>query len=178
MANWLRHLVDAYTTGATTGSTLALFGGKWTAQAPIVYLSGDIGNSANPAAWADVTGLSWSVASGATYTFEFYLTVTTAATTTRGIFGVNGPTTSLLVVNTQQNNASTNTGRQDNSSTAYDTAANVPAASPGTTAAPALVWGMLTTTAAGTLILRSKSNVNSSAVTVKAGSWGRLTRIA
>lgn len=141
------------------------------------FLSGDVSNSANPAAWADVTGLSFSLISGATYIFEFEALTVGSATSNWARYGVNGPTNSLLSVNIQRANVSGGTGFQASSTTAYDTGTDITSTN-NSGALPVRISGVITTTGAGTLILRQRNTTNSAAVTTKAGSWGRLTRIA
>lgn len=174
---FLSRLTDVNARAAAIGSTLALFGGKWTAQPGLVYLSGTVSNNANPAAWADVTGLSFSLASGATYMIEFEALTVGSATTNWAQYGVNGPTNSLLVVNVTRPNVTAGTGFQASTATAYDTGTNVTSTN-NTGSLPVRISVLITTTAAGTLILRQKNTTAGAAVTTNAGSWGRCTRIA
>lgn len=141
------------------------------------FLSGTVSNNANPQAWADVTGLSFSLASGHTYLFEFEALTVGSATSNWARYGVNGPTASLLTVNIQRPNAANGTGHQDSSATAYDTGTDISATN-ASGSLPVRISGVITTTAAGTLILRQRNTTAGAAVTTNAGSWGRLTLIA
>jgi hypothetical protein len=141
------------------------------------YITGTVSQATNPAAWGDVTGLSFAVLNAATYAFEFELATVASATTNFGLYGVNGPTNSLLVVNVSRAGNTAGTGGAFSSVTAYNTG-NAPASVNSSGALPVRISGIITTTASGTLIVRQKNTTNSAAVTVNAGSWGRLTRLA
>lgn len=206
MPRFLRHLADVSDTAPTSGQVLAwsTSKAKYAPSTPAAgdllaannlsdvanaltargnlgisfcYLTGTVSNNANPAAWADVTGLSWSLASGATYLFEFEALTVGSATTNWARYGVNGPTKSLLVVNVTRANVTAGTGNQCSTATAYDTGTDITSANTSGSL-PVRISGVVTTTAAGTFILRQRNTTAGAAVTTNAGSWGRLTRIA
>jgi hypothetical protein len=111
---------------------------------------------------ADVTGLSFDVLSGVKYRFKFYITYTSAATTTGSRWCINGPTTSILFY--QSEYPSSTTARAfNNSLTTY----NVPTGSSGasgTNSNIAIIEGVLTPSANGTIIARFASEITSSAI--------------
>ena len=135
----------------------------------IVTLASDVtNNNATANTIADVTGLSFAVASGTTYHFHALIDYTAAATTTGSRWSVNGPTTTLLgYTSTYGLTATTQTVNYAN---AYNIPAASNATSPNTTGDTAIIEGMLTPSAAGTLTVRFASSVASSAIVAKAGS--------
>lgn len=140
-----------------------------------VTLASDVTNnnvSANTI--ADVTGLSFSVTAGETYWFEFVIAYTAAATTTGSRWSINGPGSPTLL-NYRSEYTLTATSMTVNSATAYDT----PAASNATSLTAgnvATVWGIITPSGNGTVIARFASEVSSSAIVAKAGSFLRWMR--
>ena len=136
------------------------------------YCSGNVDNSLNPAAFADVTGMSFAVKAAVVYHFEFNILWQSAAATTGGAFSVNGPASPTfleycLVGQTTANAFQSKTG------TAYDTITAM-STGPGATTMLAKLVGTIQPSVDGTLILRSKSELDSSAVTVRKGSCGIL----
>ncbi len=125
-------------------------------------------NNATANTIADITGLSFAVLSGVKYKFKFYITYTSAATTTGARFCINGPTTSILFY--QSNYPSSTTAMLfNNSLTTY----NVPtgaAAGSGTNSNIAIIEGIITPSANGTVIARFSSEVASSAIIALASS--------
>lgn len=118
--------------------------------------------------WANITGLTASVNSGETYTFKCSLTYTTAVSTTAVQLAVNGPTATALDYGVYV--STTATTMHSSAQTAYDTVTN-PATGGGTTRLTATVEGTVVPSAAGTFALRLRSEVASSAVTIKRGSF-------
>jgi hypothetical protein len=142
--------------------------GAWGDCLSSVYrVASNVSNSSS-STYSDVTGLTASVKSGATYAFSCDLTYTAAAGTTALHLSVNGPTTSALDYATQI--ATSTTAWFQSAQTAYDTVTN-PVTSGGTTRLPASISGSFTATADGTFAVRFKSEVNTSAVTIQQGSW-------
>jgi len=117
---------------------------------------------------ADITGLSFSVTSGATYWFRFVIPFTSAASTTGSRFSISGASTSALYFQSQYPSSitaqATNVGLS-----AFDTPAAATTTSPTTLVGLAIIEGVATFSANGTLIGRFSSEVANSAITVKAG---------
>lgn len=135
----------------------------------IVVLASDvINNNASANTIADVTGLSFSVTAGETYVFNFIIAYTSAATSTGSRWSVSGPgSPTLLNYSSQYTLAATTI--TTNHATAYD----IPAASNATSLTAgntALIWGVITPSANGTVIARFASEIANSAITAKAGS--------
>lgn len=139
-------------------------------------LAGDVSNNANPAAWADITGLTFPVVSGGTYIFEAGLATFSSATTNISQFGVNGPAASLLVCGIQRPNVTAGTGNQASTATAYDTGAAVSSVS--TSSLPVSIQGCATFSASGTFAFRHKNTTAVAAITTAKGSWARLIRVS
>lgn len=136
------------------------------------YVTADVANSTTT--FADVTGLTFPVTSGFTYQFTCELTYTTAATTTALQLSVNGPATSALDYSVRT--STTATAMHSAAQTAYDTVTN-PATGGGSTRLPVRIVGSLIPSASGTLAVRSRSEINTSAATVKRGSFCTFTKI-
>ena len=128
-----------------------------------------INNNAVANTIQDITGLSFSVTSGKTYWFKFIIAYTSPVATTGSRFSINGPATSALYFSLL-NPSGTGTRIIEFGLTAYDTPATASAASPSTLSSLAIVEGIATFSANGTLIGRFASEVASSAITAKAGS--------
>jgi hypothetical protein len=141
-----------------------------------VVLSGDVANNnATPNTIADVTALSFSVVSGNTYWFRFIIPYTSAATSTGSRWSINGPTfTRLNYISRYTLTATTIT---TNAATAYD----IPAASNASSLADgnvAVIEGIITPSANGTVIARFASEIANSAITAKAGAVCYYQQIA
>lgn len=132
-----------------------------------VVLGSDVADSSGNCTITNITNLSFSVTSGTTYRFRAQIIYTAAATTTGANFSVNAPTTSLFAYTARvPTTATTDTidhltandggGCSTDSAT---TAGNI-----------AIVEGIVTPSASGTLQMRFATEVNTSAITVKAGS--------
>ena len=158
-------------TQAVTGHALNKVKDSLTALygAPIVrttYNGGDITNSDAVAnTLANATGVSFAVTSGVTYKFEFFITFTSAATTTGSRWTLNGPTFTNLAYSSTW--ATSGTGSTTNNMWAYD-GATVSGTTPGGQAV-AVISGVITPSANGTLVVRFSSEISSSAVTIKSG---------
>lgn len=145
-----------------------------------VVLASDVtNNNATANTIADVTGLSFSVTAGETYMFWATIWYTAAATTTGSRWSVNGPA-SPTRLGYRSNYSLTSTSETTNSGlTAYDLPAAANATSTATTTGGniAVVAGIITPSANGTVIIRFASEVSSSAIVAKAGSilqWYRV----
>jgi len=139
----------------------------------IVILSADVtNNNAVANTIASVTGLQFPVVSGQRYGFEFYIRYTAAATTTGSRWSISGPTTDELVYSA---NYSLTTTSQTiiEGSTAYDLPAASNASSAATTGNWTYIAGILRPTANGDVVARFASEVASSAIVAKAGSYVR-----
>lgn len=125
--------------------------------------------------FADVTSLTFPIAGGEAVSFEFELYLTSAVSTTAPQLSINGPLSpALLRYSVTQ--ATSATAWHNSSQVAYDTVVN-PATGPASTALPCRVSGVITAGAVGgTVALRLRSEVSGSAVTVLAGSWGKVYR--
>lgn len=123
--------------------------------------------------FADCTGLWFVLAPNSHYAFEFVGAYTAAAGTTGLQLAVNGPASPSLLAMTGQISTSA-TAVQNGVAAAYDTGINA-TASGGVTALPFFIKGNISTGANGeTFVLRFRSEVGGSAVTIKAGSYGLL----
>jgi len=133
-----------------------------------------VNNNATANTMATVTGMSFSVTSGRTYYFKFFVNYTSAATTTGSRWSVNGPSASTLqYVSRYSLDATSETV---NNLQAYDSPAASNASSL-TAGNYAIIEGVITLSASGTLSLRCASEVSSSAITAKAGSYGEIIDI-
>lgn len=120
---------------------------------------------------ADVTGLSFAVTNGQRYRFTFFIRYTAAATTTGSRWSIQGPTTTELTYNSDYTLTVTS-GTTNRGLTAYD----LPAASNATSATTAagniaIIEGIIRPSADGTVIARFASEIASSAIVAKAGSY-------
>ncbi len=131
----------------------------------------DVTDSAgNSCTMTDGTGLSFSATSGVTYHFYANIIYTSAATTTGSKWSVNGPASPTFFSATTRSGLTATTQQLD-FLTAYDggtcSASTVTA---GTTGNIAIVEGVIKTSSSGTVIIRFGTEVNNSAVVIKAGS--------
>lgn len=144
-------------------------GSAWRNCAPSkLHVSSDV-SSTDATNWADITGLTMSVNSGETYMFACFLTYTTAATTTAIHLSVNGPA-SPTALDYAVDASTSSTARHNSAQTTYDTVTNSGTGG-GATRLPVQINGTITPSANGTLAFRLKSEVGSSAVTIKRGSY-------
>jgi len=128
--------------------------------------------SATGAALVDVPDLNFQLDANKSYAFYFDGFYTAAATTTGLGLAVNGPAASFVGYGVEI--ATSNAGAWvSGASLAYDGGV-LATSSLGTTPCPFHVYGTVTTTAAGVLTLRGRSEVAGSAVTIKRGSFGVL----
>lgn len=120
---------------------------------------------------ADVADLALAVPAPGTYSFRFELYFTAAATTTGLGLSVNGPAQSFLRFGADISTSAT--ARLNGVQTTYGGTV-LGTASGAATPLVARLTGTVTTTAAGTLQLRFRSEVATSNVTILRGSWGEL----
>jgi hypothetical protein len=134
-----------------------------------IVLSADVVN-ANAVAntLENVSELSFPVVAGATYTFEFFTVVSVALSSTGHRVTLNGPATSKLFYYDHRNQE-------------LFTAYQLPAAS-ATATAPILqgktFTGLITPSAAGTVMLQMAGEIAATAVTMVAGSYLEYRRVA
>lgn len=129
-----------------------------------------VNNNAVANTIADVTGLAFAVVAGVRYEFRFFILYSAAATTTGSRWSINGPATTLLAYRSAY--GLTATSRTFNEGlAAYNLPAASNASSPATANNLAEIRGILVPSAAGTVIARFASEVLSSAITAKAGSF-------
>ncbi len=144
----------------------------------VVVLASDVtNNNAVANSIADVTGLSFPVVNGTRYWFEFWIRYTSAAGTTGSRWSINGPSQNELTYDSEY--ALTTTSKTFNvGNIAYDVPAASNASSPQTTGGN-LAWisGIIRPTADGTVIARFASEIASSAIVAKAGSFVRYRAI-
>ena len=140
-------------------------------------LSADVTNNNGVAnTIQDVTGLSFTVVNGATYTFRFFIAYTAAATGTGSRWSINGPTIGSLYYRSEYSLTATTRTLNEGLST-YDVPAASNATSATTGANLAIIEGIITPAADGTVIARFASEVASSAIVAKAGSIVHYQRV-
>ena len=126
-------------------------------------------NNASANTLADVTGLQFPVTAGVQYRFRFVIMYTAAATTTGSRWTINGP--ALTALSYRSHYSLTATSRTFNEGqTGYGT----PAASNASSLAAgnvAVIEGIVTPSASGNLVARFASEISSSAIVAKAGSY-------
>lgn len=138
----------------------------------VVVLGSDVINSnATANTIADVTGLSFPVVANQRYSFEFWIRYAAAATSTGSRWAINGPAFDELV--SYSDYSLTATTRTLNEVAAYDQPAASNASSTSTTNNLAIIRGIIRPTADGTVIARFASEIASSAITARAGSYVR-----
>lgn len=126
----------------------------------------------------DVTGISWSLSSGVMYHFKIMGSFRSAATTTGIGFTFSGPATTYCSWNVEMQQAAAGTdGFYQNAATALTTVLVSTATLATATDYPWEIEGFVQPSAAGTLQLRFRSEVNASQVTLNAGTLGILTTI-
>lgn len=145
----------------------------------IVVLASDVtNNNATANTIADVTGLSFAMTANKLYEFEFSCIYTAAATTTGSRWGVNasaGAATNLSM--TSEYSLTTNTTTRNALIQAFDQPASANSTSASTVNNLATMRGVIRATADGTLIARFASEIASSAIVCKAGSFVKYRQI-
>jgi hypothetical protein len=140
----------------------------------IVKLSADLA-AFTATALADATGLSFAVLANRSYSFQFWIRFSSAATTTGAQFAVNAPANSYIVYRTETSLTAAAAGAPT-----FRTAiaVNTGTASASVNAANAnmlaIIQGMVRPSADGTLIVRCGTEVAASGITVRSGSCGVL----
>lgn len=159
------------------GEYRAYQGSTWGTIQPVRYgyLSSDVSKTSN--AYSDVTGISFSVAANTNYELSCSVIYRTAATTTGIGIALNGPTSPTTVAG-QFLSSSSATALNGRSFNAY----NGTGKTTGVQTANADTYGLFNASfrngsTAGTLTLRYASEVNGSSVTVRTGTYCRITQI-
>jgi hypothetical protein len=130
------------------------------------------------AAFADVTGTGLAVVANAAYEFEFQLIADADASTTGIDVACNGPSAPTAIHYTQEYWGAVGPSLVFRPATAYDSD-TLTLTSAGTTRAIYAVRGILINGAnAGTLIARIKREAVGTGPNVRAGSFGRIRRLA
>lgn len=156
--------------GADVTETIERFNSrKGVGDVRAVRQPADVSNST--VNYANVTGLSFHLAANNHYAFAFDGVYNTANAATGCQLALNGPTFSFFGATIMV--AISNTAQIYGATSAYDVGANA-ASSLNATLLPFQIRGNITTTASGLLVVRLRSEVASSAVTVKRGSFGLL----
>lgn len=149
-----------------TGTMNAVSAGR-----SVVVLAADVTN-ANAVAnsIADVTGLSFPVVNATRYWFRFCLAYTAAAATTGARFTINGPAFSELRYGSEYSLTATSRTMNEGLA-AYDLPAASNASSAATGANIAIIEGFVRPSADGAVIARFASEVVSSAIIARSGSF-------
>jgi hypothetical protein len=135
-----------------------------------VVLGADVtNNNAVANTIADVTGLSFPVIAGNRYAFRFVIDYTAAATTTGSRWTLNGPAFTRLAYSSQY--SLTATSSTFNEAVAYAIPAASSASSANTTGNVAIIEGFIQPSANGDVIARFASEIASSAIVAKVGSY-------
>jgi hypothetical protein len=174
---------DLPATAGSSGQVLATDGtnASWQSYAldRVVTITSDVTNAnATANTLADVTGLEFSITNGKLYEFEFVCIYTAAATTTGSRWCVNASagTAANLCMTSEYSLTTTTTTRNANVQ-----AFNSPAASNLTSAATgnncARMMGVIRATADATFRARFASEIGSSAIVCKAGSFVRYRQV-
>ena len=173
---------DLPATAGTSGQVLTTDGtaASWQSYAleRVVTITSDVTGSATANALANVTGLEFPITSGKLYQFEFVCIYTAPATTTGSRWCVSasaGAATNLCM--TSEYSLTTTTTTRNALVQAFDS----PAASNATSAATgntlAVMKGVIRATADATFRARFASEVASSAIVCKAGSFVRYRQV-
>ena len=141
----------------------------------LVVLAEDVvNNNATLNTIQNVTGLSFDVVATQTYFFEATINYTAQAATTGSRWSVDGPAFTRFDCTSEY--TLTATTKTVNNIGAY----NLPAASNATSLAAgnvATIWGFVTPSTNGTVIIKFASEIANSAITAKAGSMLRWVRV-
>jgi hypothetical protein len=148
----------------------------------ISVLAADVTNSNAVAnTIADVTGLSFAVVANAKYYFRFNIEYTSAATATGSRWSISGPGSPTSLSYRLQNPLLAALGTDADvtaSSVAYDQPAGANATSANTAGNIVTMEGFIRPSANGTVIARFASEVASSAIVAKAGSFVEWVQVA
>lgn len=137
---------------------------------PRVQSTADLSDSTS-ATLTDVTGCSFPVAAGRMYKFKATVPYTTAATTTGIGLAIDTPAspTFFVAIIVTVDTTTVGTGALEADATVTDAEQTTFAAAPATSGGLAIIEGYCKPSVAGEIKLQFNTEVNSSAVTVKAG---------
>lgn len=135
-----------------------------------------INNNAVANTIADITGLQFPVVAGLRYWFEFFIRYTSAATTTGARFSVSGPTVTELTYASRVSLTGTSDTVNEGLA-AYDLPAASNVSSANIAGNIALIRGIVLPSANGNVIARFASEIASSAITAKTGSFVRYRQL-
>lgn len=155
------------------GSSQLRTPGAWlpSGQNTNISINADVtNNNAVANTMQDVTGLSFTVVAGNTYHFRFVIPYISAATTTGSRWSINGPAvTSLYYYSYYSLTATSITNNQGLNGYNQPSASNATSAATGSNIA--IIEGVITPSANGSVIARFASEVSNSAIIAKAGSF-------
>lgn len=177
LAAWL--VVGLSVTSVLYGQALLLLGlgsvvVEAQSNAASYRLTADAANSTTT--FSDVSDLSWSIAVNAVQIVECSGAYTTAVSTTAMQIALNGPA-SPANLRTTVEMSTTATARHNASQSAYDTVTN-PATGGAATALPFTLRATIENGAnAGTVVLRVRSEIGTSAVTILRGASCRVVTL-
>lgn len=140
-------------------------------------LASDVPNDNISADTIQDGGLSFLVNIGELYWFRFVVHYTAAVTTTGSRWSINGPGSPTILRYRSQYSLTTTSNTINEGVAAYDTPASSNASSAATDSNIAIVEGFIEPSSNGTLTLRFASEVSSSAITAKAGSFVEWARV-
>lgn len=147
--------------------------GEWQS----VVLGSDVtNNNAVANTIADVTGLSFPVIANEMYWFEFNIFYTAAATATGSRWSINGPASPTKLIYTSEYSLAATTTTRNANNISYDLPAASNATSGSTGSNQATIYGCVQPISNGNIIARFASEVASSAIVAKAGSFVRYLR--
>jgi len=165
--------MGSFSAFARRGSLNAMEGGV-----AMTVLAADVtNNNATPNTIADVTGLSFAVVAGRSYAFRFVIEYTAAATATGSRWSINGPAITRLTYRSQYS-LTTTTETLNAVLAAYDSPASSNITSAATAGNLATIEGFIVPSADGTVIARFASEVTSSAIVAKKGSYVQYRQVA
>lgn len=157
-------VAHAHTSG-TTGGVLADAALGWTT----VTLGSDVANTSNPAAYADVTGMSWAVSASTNYEWNCTWLYTSSVTTTGGAFSATAPASPTVFAYTTMMAVASGNGTV-NGGNGNDAASASASAASGTSMGQ--MRGILMNGSnAGTLQLRLINEILLTTFTAKSGSF-------
>lgn len=131
-------------------------------------ISSDVVNSTT--SFADVTDLSISLKAKTLYRFSFFIRYESALTTTGSAWSINGPAFNYLAYNSNYNLTTSVTNNAN--LIAYDSG-TLATSTTYNTNGRAYIDGLIEPSEDGTLIARFRTEINTSAITAKAGSFVR-----
>jgi hypothetical protein len=136
----------------------------------VIALGSDVTDSSGNCTFTNVTGLSFSVASGVNYRYHANIIYTSAAAATGLGLAVNGPSSPTLLASNALTATTATAGTFRHANTYDGNGCTTDAPSTGSAGNSASLEGVIRPSSSGTLQLRFATEVTSSAVVIKAGS--------